>query len=292
MISDQNFVEIPNCQSVIPLQGGSTPPKEGTLQIHCKWRCAYPFVLLHILQMGFLTNAQIEKSLPLVPHWIPLSLERRHRPVLASGPQVVTLQRRLLATTGDGTWMVALAGCLSSMSLSPSSWSLLTSLSWASRLLFLKCWWTLKLQGSRARFMNRYINIFCGIGGNWTRPSQPHLSGAQCSGGVLFRGVAGPHTVCGCRAGPPCGHSSPASWSCPAPPPRSSVPSDCRACIHAGFSGNGHATWSCPEHRVKKSKVQKTSRCPVMSSFVFLNGTTEAVSTLNCMNFLIATGGK
>lgn len=49
--------------------------------------------------MGFLTNAQIEKSLPLVPHCVSLSLERRHRPVLASGPQVVTLQRRLLAKT-------------------------------------------------------------------------------------------------------------------------------------------------------------------------------------------------
>lgn len=168
-----------------------------------------------------------------------------------------------------GTWMVALAGCLSSMSRSPSSWSLLTSLSWASRLLFLKCWWTLELQGSSARFMNRHINIFCGIGGNWTCPSQPHLSGVQCSGGVLFRGVAGPHTACGCRAGPPCGHSSPASWSCPAPHPRSSVPSDCRSYIHAGFSGNGHATWSCPERRVKKSKVQKTSQCPATSSFVF-----------------------
>lgn len=35
----------------------------------------YPFVFLHIVQVCFLTNAQIEKFLPLISHWISLSLE-------------------------------------------------------------------------------------------------------------------------------------------------------------------------------------------------------------------------
>lgn len=80
-----------------------------------------------------------------------------------------------------------------------------------------------------------------------------------------FLSPSWPHTVDGCQAGPPCGHSSLASWSFLAPLQGRSVPCYSHACIHAGCSGNGDATWSYPEDRVKKSKVYETSQCPGIS---------------------------
>lgn len=64
----------------------------------------------------------------------------------ANGIQTLTLELKILFSGAclsvmTDTCMVVLAGCFISVSLSPSSWSLFTSLSWDSRLLFLKFWW-------------------------------------------------------------------------------------------------------------------------------------------------------
>lgn len=38
----------------------------------------YPLVLLHIVQVCLLTNAEIEEFLPLIPHQVSLSLEMKY----------------------------------------------------------------------------------------------------------------------------------------------------------------------------------------------------------------------
>ena len=68
-----------------------------------------------------------------------------------------------------------------------------------------------------------------------------------------------PRTACGHRAGPPCGHSSPASWSCPARLPGRLTLWCSPACTHAGCSGSGDAILSCPVKTVKHALIKQGS---------------------------------
>lgn len=191
----------------------------------CRRWCSYPLVLLHIVQMGFLTNAQIEKFLPLATHWVSLSLEWRSRLVLLSPPQVVTVQLCDGYLNGDAGRM----------------------LQFSESVTFLLEFVDLALVGQQVVVLEVLMQIdFVELA--VIEHVLVNLTWVLFRWVVMwfFRGVAEPHTVCGCLVGPPCGHSSPASWSCPAPPPGSWAPSDSCACIHTGWSGNGAATWSCP----------------------------------------------
>lgn len=51
----------------------------------------YPLKLLHIVQVGLLTNAQIEELLPLGAHRIPLGLETRVHVDREDGPAQMLL---------------------------------------------------------------------------------------------------------------------------------------------------------------------------------------------------------
>ena len=73
-----------------------------------------------------------------------------------------------------------------------------------------------------------------------------------CIGSVRLLSRSWPRTAGGHQVGPPCGRSSPASWSYPALLPGKPAPCCSPACIHTGCSGSGDATWSCPRKRKKK----------------------------------------
>lgn len=117
----------------------------------------YLFVILHVVQVCLLTDAEIEEFLPLVSYGISLGLEMWCRELqLIFFEQMFKLIgnsggwvqiERFSVTVRTSTCMVALAGCFSSTSLSPSSWNLFTSLSWDKRLLFLKFWWRSNQRG-------------------------------------------------------------------------------------------------------------------------------------------------
>lgn len=138
--------------------------------------------------------------------------------------------------------MVTLAGCFSSMSRSPSSWSLFTSPSWRMRLLLLKFWKTV----DQMLCLNISVetSVFFLVVYEQTVNLDDQVS---------------PRTASGRLEGPPCHRSSLAWWSFSALCPERTAPCRSPACIHTGSSGSGAATWSYPKGRKKGSCESLTS---------------------------------
>lgn len=71
----------------------------GTLVCVCGLAHFYPLKLLHVVQVGLLTNAQIEELLPFGAHRIPLGLETRVHVDREDGPKQMLLVCVLLHDT-------------------------------------------------------------------------------------------------------------------------------------------------------------------------------------------------